>query len=158
MVEILWDLRWFRVAARLAQWLSYPSSAALHHQHHPLQMLSLVSHKHHQTCLLLLLCIIKQISSNFHFAFAEILPHVLGLVKKHPVRVVRQFTYIAAPICMWDLAPAQEGELAAGRFEDWQSSMSLIPSNAWWRWYIFNDTKTIKQGKVCLSNNWEWIS
>ena len=104
------------MAARLAQWLSYPSSAALHHQHHPLQMLSLVSHKHHQACPLLLLCIIKQIS-NFHFAFAEILPHVLGLVTKHPVRVVRQFTYIAAPICMWDLAPAQEGELAAGRFE-----------------------------------------
>ena len=118
------------MAACLAQWLSYPSSAALHHQHDRLQMLSLVSHRHHQTCLLLLLCIIKQISSNFHFAFAEILPYVLGLVKKHPVRVVRQFPYIAAPICMWDLAPAQEGELAAGIFEDWQSSMSLIPSNA----------------------------
>ena len=82
MVEILWDLRWFRVAARLAQWLSYPSSAALHHQHDPLQMLSLVSRKHHQACPLLLLCIIKQISSNFHFAIAEILPHVVGLVKK----------------------------------------------------------------------------
>ena len=66
----------------------------------------------------------------FIFLFAEILPHVPDLVKKHPVRVVRQFTYIAAPICMWDLAPAQEGELAAGRFEGWQSSMSLIPSNA----------------------------
>ena len=46
------------------------------------------------------------------------------------VRVVRQVTYIAAPICMWDLAPAQEGELAAGRFEGWQSAMSLIPSYA----------------------------
>ena len=93
-------------------------------------MLSSVSHKHHQACPLLLLCIIKQISSNFHFAFAEILPHVVGLVIKYSVRVFRQATYIAAPICLWDLAPAQEGELAAGRFEDWQSSMSLIPSNA----------------------------
>ena len=93
-------------------------------------MLSLMSHKHHQAFPLLLLCIIKHISLNFRFAFAEILPHVLGLVSKYSVRVVRQVTYIAAPICMWDLAPAQEGELAAGRFEGWQSSMSLIPSNA----------------------------
>ena len=85
-------------------------------------MLSLVSHKHHQACPLLLLGIIKHISWNFHFSFAEILPQ--------SVRVVLQVTYIAAPICMWDLAPAQEGELAAGRFEGWQSSMSLIPSDA----------------------------